>query len=1034
MLEAKVSKGSSFRTVIKASAASPATILSPTLPRFSVTPNPSNVCAVILGGGESDSRRLFPLTEKRTLPAIPIGGIYRLIDIPMSNCINSGIFKIYILTQYNSTSLNRYLTRTYDLSGGIPIGGDGFMEVVAATQSPDSQRWSEGPADSVRQWMGMLESNAKSRSIQDVIVLPSDQVYSLDFSKLLAFHRDNLADITIVCREVEESKAQQFGIVKVDKNSQITNFSEKPKGDEKTMMSMDWDELDSFLVSGSTELQPSPLRSQDGSRAYIASCGMYIFRRDVMKDLLVGKQARDFGKELIPSAIQDGLKVMAYHMDSFWDDIGGSIGDFHKLNIELTSVEAPFNFNVAHNPLFACPVNLPPSIVDNCTLVNTMVGPGCTLTSSKFSDTVIGARSLIGSGCQISESILMGADYYEAEKSLQKPIGPSFPPVGIGAGCTIHKALIDKNARIGSSCTLVNKEGIIESFDRIKAGICIRDGVLIVSKSSAVPDEEHNDTFVKARIILQIVFKAINTSKSAMFMVSFLNSFFESYSFSATAPLLEWAVHLKSILATFRTVKIQTMTMSMDTIDNTLHVAVLAENGINKKYQIDCLDSTSFSVLFEKDSYSTRVVAEASELNKLLGSFQSTLSELTMIANPSGISDLSEAAGTRGCQLKSFYDPSKGRGGTSLHTRLDIDTGSMFVDFFHRSLAPTDVTFNLKDFRAMVSLCEFQHSNVAVWFHKPGLPLIVEPHSQIVSDDSDFKATLILATMDESQIQTSTRQDGHHLTDHVPPAGRDQHIIQHERVPHVEGGIYVNEHTHQQPSSGVRTNQLEQGAAAAAAAVDEGLVRFRITKPDQFAAMHAAEDVGFEADDHEDEALPLVGILDEEADPEQLPRQSPLHKSLAVHKQQPATRSSTAPWSALHQAPGTLQPSDHPYQGCDLMEPTRQLPQHQSAQPASLPDALATSVMRNRAPGSHQHSLALQGLQHHSKEAPPPLNFDHQHHEHVGVNLSREGSQGNAQAVLIHEEEEEDDEALPATPTQSDYSGDAAGLGPGMIG
>lgn len=411
----------------------------------------------------------------------------------MSNCIHSSIFKIYILTQYNSTSLNRYLVRTYDLGTGIPVGGDGFMEVVAATQSPNSQRWADGAADSVRQWMGLLDGSPKTRSIEDVLVLPSDQVYSTDFGNLIAFHRESLADITIVCHEVREETADKFGIVKVDNDSRITDFAEKPTGDDKVSMSMDWDELDTFLENGATPLSGSSTSGTASThhaeeRAYIASCGMYVFRRDVLKKLLSGQKARDFGREIIPEAIKAGYKVMAYHLDSFWEDIGGSIGDFYDLNIRLVGDNPPFIFNSPDRPFFARPANLPPSELEGCQVKNVIVGSGSVIKNSHITKSIIGSRSIIGEGCKITDSIIMGSDYYEEEKDFKRAISPSFPHIGIGDGSTLHKCIIDKNARIGKNCKLVNKEGIWESFDRIKEGICIRDGILIVSKSAVVPD------------------------------------------------------------------------------------------------------------------------------------------------------------------------------------------------------------------------------------------------------------------------------------------------------------------------------------------------------------------------------------------------------------------------------------------------------------------------------------------------------------------------------------------------------------------
>jgi len=451
----------------------------------------SDVAAVILGGAESDSRRLFPLTEKRTLPAIPIGGNYRLIDVAMSNCINSNIFKIYILTQYNSTSLNKYLSRTYNLGGGVPVGGSGFMEVVAATQSPTSQRWADGAADSVRQWLALLGTATRARAINYVMVLPSDQVYRTDFSRIVGFHRDNMADITIVCREVQEARADHFGLVRLNKDSTILEFQEKPTGENMTSMSMDWEDISDFLKDGILDFQA--LDSQHGGpgdeRAYIASCGMYIFSREVLEELLAVPKSRDFGRDVIPNAIKSGKKVMAYHMDSFWDDIGGSVEDFYNFNMAIAREEIDFSFSEpGQAPFYTCPTNLPPSMLDGVDLHSTIVGPGTFISGGKIIESIIGTRSIIGSGCNIAHSVVMGADYYEEEKKWPRAVSATYPPIGIGKNCIIDKCIIDKNVRIGNNCQLVNKEGVHESMDRIKEGICVRDGILLVSKSAVVPD------------------------------------------------------------------------------------------------------------------------------------------------------------------------------------------------------------------------------------------------------------------------------------------------------------------------------------------------------------------------------------------------------------------------------------------------------------------------------------------------------------------------------------------------------------------
>mmetsp|Transcript_40314 Transcript_40314/g.89532 ORF Transcript_40314/g.89532 Transcript_40314/m.89532 type:complete len:523 (-) Transcript_40314:138-1706(-) len=461
---------------------------------------PTKVAAVILGGGESDSRRLFPLTEKRTLPAIPLGCNYRLIDVPVSNCINSAITKIYILTQYNSTSLNRYLTRTYDFhTAGMSVSGDGsgFLEVVAATQSPSEQRWAEGAADSVRQWAAMLGTN--ERTFDDILVLPSDQLYRMNFANLVSLHRQNLSDLTIVCRPINEAKAEQFGVLKVDADGRVTDFMEKPKGDKKAAMSMDWDDISSFVAlspEGDKNLHGAIMGSDvddflqnKGSRGFIGSCGMYVFNKDALKRLLREyPKAKDFGRELIPYAIEKGYKVMAYNFQGFWEDIGGSITDFYDLHMSLLADSATFTFTSPDAPFFASPMNLPPSQHERSRCRSSMVGAGCTISRSEIVNSVIGSRSVIGEGCAIYDSIIMGADYYEHEKTFSRAVGPTFPPMGVGPFTVIRKAILDKNVRVGANCQLVNKEGVWESFDRVKSGICIRDGVIIISKSSVVPD------------------------------------------------------------------------------------------------------------------------------------------------------------------------------------------------------------------------------------------------------------------------------------------------------------------------------------------------------------------------------------------------------------------------------------------------------------------------------------------------------------------------------------------------------------------
>lgn len=458
-------------------------------PRLSSIYPRGSVCAVVLGGGENDSRRLFPLTDKRTLPAIPVAGSYRLIDVPLSNLINSGVNKVFVLTQYNSTSLNRYLQHTYEWKN--TMSRDGFLEVVAATQGPKEQRWAEGPADTVRQWWNMFKGNIHERLIEDVLVLPSDQVYLIDFEEVVDFHRQSLADLTIVCRPVEEKLVDHFGIVKLMAHStSIDTFEEKPQGDErKALMSMDFEDMEEFINESHVDSVPFLDLETSKHRSWIASTGIMLFRKEALDMLLKRNQrAKDFGREIIPDALKAGLKVVAYNFPGYWTDIGGSIREFFDFNIALANGQVPFTFDDPKNPFYSSWGNLPPNQIQGCTMKNTIISSGCKVIKSQFNSSLIGARSIVGEGCNISDTMIMGADYYEFEKTWPKQVGPQYPAIGIGKNCKIHKAIIDKNARIGHGCELLNKEGVFESMDQLGKGIVIRDGVIIVSKSAVVPD------------------------------------------------------------------------------------------------------------------------------------------------------------------------------------------------------------------------------------------------------------------------------------------------------------------------------------------------------------------------------------------------------------------------------------------------------------------------------------------------------------------------------------------------------------------
>ncbi|KAJ9507612.1 hypothetical protein QJQ45_019208 [Haematococcus lacustris] len=483
--------------------------------------DPGRLCCCCWPG----PRRMFPLTEKRTLPAIPLVGVYRLIDIPLSSLLNSGVNKVFVLTQYNSTSLNRYLQHTcvghsavlcqsgqegcqavlwwqychwssllrlvegdevphtlwYDIHDSITLGRDCFVEVVAATQGPKEQRWAEGAVDAVRQWMEMWAPNANSRSIEDVLVLPSDQIYRLDFTQLIDMHRQSCADLTLVCKPVEEAMLNFMGAVKVGPGAQVIGFEEKPVPERHDQLSMDWDDLVDFMNEPHLASVPF-LDPAEGGRTWVGSCGIMVFRSQALQRLLGDNvRAKDFGRDLIPAALKAGMKARD---SSAWPPAEGG----QEPKQDLTRNQVDFSFQDPASPVFGHPDPLPPTMCEDCQLHSSLLAMGCLLRSSSIRSSVIGSRTIIGPGCDIRDSVIMGADYYEHEKQWLRKVGPTYPAIGLGAGCVVHKAIVDKNARIGSNVQLVNKEGVFESMDRIGTGISITGGIIVISKAAVVPD------------------------------------------------------------------------------------------------------------------------------------------------------------------------------------------------------------------------------------------------------------------------------------------------------------------------------------------------------------------------------------------------------------------------------------------------------------------------------------------------------------------------------------------------------------------
>ncbi|WP_373526322.1 glucose-1-phosphate adenylyltransferase [Nostoc sp.] len=422
------------------------------------------VLSIILGGGAGT--RLYPLTKLRAKPAVPVAGKYRLIDIPVSNCINSEIFKIYVLTQFNSASLNRHITRTYNFSGF----SEGFVEVLAAQQTPENPNWFQGTADAVRQYLWLLEEwNA-----DEYLILSGDHLYRMDYRLFIQRHRETGADITLSVIPIDERRASDFGLMKIDDSGRVIDFSEKPKGEALIQMRVDTSVLG--LTKEQAKLQP-----------YIASMGIYVFKKEVLFKLLRESLERtDFGKEIIPDASKD-YNVQAYLFDDYWEDIG-TIDAFYHANLALTQQpQPPFSFYDEKAPIYTRPRYLPPTKLLDCHITESIIGEGCILKNCRIQHSVLGVRSRIESGCVIEESLLMGADFYQASVERQDNLVENDIPVGIGSDTLIRRAIIDKNARIGHNVKIINKDDVQEA-DRESQGFYIRSGIVVVLKNAVILD------------------------------------------------------------------------------------------------------------------------------------------------------------------------------------------------------------------------------------------------------------------------------------------------------------------------------------------------------------------------------------------------------------------------------------------------------------------------------------------------------------------------------------------------------------------
>ena len=412
-------------------------------------PTPNNILAVILGGGRGS--RLYPLTKMRSKPAVPMAGKYRLIDIPISNCINSGIYRIAVLTQYNSVSLHRHIAQTYNFDAFHT----GWVQIWAAEQTMSSADWYQGNADAVRKQLFEI----KSTRAPYVLVLAGDHLYRMDYAAMARFHWENHADVTVAVQPTTRDEATRLGILKRDDTCRITRFAEKPK---------------------EPELLAEMVSRQDEKEPYLGSMGIYMFNTKVLIDILESKGFDDFGSDVVPYSINKH-SVYGYDFEGYWRDIG-TIRSFYETNLALTDTTPPFNFYDPISPIYSRPRFLPGSIVTSCMLENVIMAEGCCIDRAEIRHSIVGLRSQIGEGTQIFNTILMGADYYERPSEVEGV--PVSTPIGLGKNCYIDGAIIDKNVCLGDNV-------VIKPFPRgtelETEKWVIQDGIVVIPKNAVIP-------------------------------------------------------------------------------------------------------------------------------------------------------------------------------------------------------------------------------------------------------------------------------------------------------------------------------------------------------------------------------------------------------------------------------------------------------------------------------------------------------------------------------------------------------------------
>lgn len=419
----------------------------------------TRVVCLILGGGKGT--RLYPLTKERAKPAVSFGGKYRLVDIPISNCINSGFKKIYLLTQYNSTSLHQHINNSYNFDRF----SSGFVEILAAEQTLENDKFYEGTADSVRKSF----MHFKDQNPTHYIILSGDQLYRMDLKDFFENHINSGAVISVAATTVNREEASRYGIMKIDETRRILEFREKPAPD-----------IDISAWKMPDEIKGNIPKDND----YLASMGIYIFNASALEEIVQDSNARDFGKEVIPQSIGNHI-VNAYIFDGYWEDIG-TIKSFYESNIKLTYIDPEFNFYDEDEPIFTHPRNLPPSKINHALIDATLTSEGCIITNAVINHSIIGLRSIIEGGTELNNVIMMGSDFYETPDQKKQNREDHIPNIGIGNNCHIYKSIIDKNAHIGNNVRINCDNHHYENGDH--GNFYAADGIIVIRKGAVIPD------------------------------------------------------------------------------------------------------------------------------------------------------------------------------------------------------------------------------------------------------------------------------------------------------------------------------------------------------------------------------------------------------------------------------------------------------------------------------------------------------------------------------------------------------------------